>query len=341
MTEITCFVSPDCSYGVVKRFIDGAADTLDCCQFQLSNPRIVELFSSALKRGVNIRMLIGEYHIDDQKLKVQRRATDELNTLGADITIGPQKKPTEFHGRFLVADSSRVMIHTFALTDRGVDRDIIGNRELGIVVEGSEQFTSSVIDVFKSLCGDDEGTPHDIKSGGRNYSPKQHGGFELKWKEQCFKLDDNDSKPVFLCGRADASEFFDDQLELLNSISGDIDIYMQYIDIAEENHRSKKLMKILEGRVDAGHRIRILTQKGNDNERNDETQALCDVRGISHKFHPQKLHAKAILLPEAVILQTKDWVKYSVNSWDCGVLIQSAPIAAYFKKIFQYDWDIQ
>ena len=334
---IRCFVAPEYSFDELAEFIQSASHSIEGCQFQLSSPPIVELLGGAIRRNVRVSLLVGEYNIDSKKLKEQREFVGWLSQLGAEIKLAPQVQPNAFHARWLCADRRRILLHTFALTDRALpntDRrqDRTGNRDFGVIFSDNNELLDATSSAWASLRQEPSGVPMPLVLPRTIYDPP-----EVPPTGRIFEpfVCESGTKSRFLWGSGREGDYFNAQFRLLESSSDDVAVYMQYFDL--DAPESQKLTQMLGQRVRSGQTARVLTQR--DSTRKD-LSARLNALGIQHRIHFTKLHAKMILTPKAVILQTKDWIVEAVEEWaDCGVIIQNEAVAAYFKKIFDYDWD--
>jgi len=335
--SIRCFAAPEHSFDEVANFIRAAEISIEGCQFQISSPPIVEVFAEALRKKVRLSLLIGEYDIDSKKLHEQRELIGWLSQLGAEIRLAPQKHPNHFHARWLCADQNRILLHTFALTERAMPntypiQERTGNRDFGVVICNDETVLKAVSVTLENLTRISPGIPMPIALPLKNYTPPP-----IPSAGRLFEplLVDYAVKSDFIWGTGRQGNYFSSQFELLESSQEDTLVYMQYFDFEEPE--SQRLVDILSQTSKSGHIVRFLTKRSS---RGQELTSRFAELGIQHREHFTSLHAKMIIRPKTVILQTKDWMGQTVKDWaDCGVILNNATVAHYFRTVFDYDWD--
>ncbi|MDI6916748.1 MAG: phospholipase D-like domain-containing protein [Thermoplasmatales archaeon] len=170
--NVTCFVSPDSSYGTIVNEIDNAKESIYISVYQLTSMDIAEHLVSASKRNVAIKVLLegmpafwnmtnvnGTYY--EQNPYPYREAYAEkyiakiLYENGTEVRfmINDDKQDIHdryryVHNKFIVVDNSSVIISSENLKQTGIPTDnSYGNRGWGVVVR-NKNVSKYFSDVF-------------------------------------------------------------------------------------------------------------------------------------------------------------------------------------------------
>ncbi|MBT3784536.1 DUF1669 domain-containing protein [bacterium] len=113
----------------IINFLSRAKKTIDGCFFEIRDPRLVEAFLSAHKRGIEIRLLIDSnyfYLRDKETLEIDysKRNPNIIPLLEAGINIREDNKRTALmHNKFCIVDGYWVWTGSYNLTERGSQKN--------------------------------------------------------------------------------------------------------------------------------------------------------------------------------------------------------------------------
>jgi len=155
--NLTCFVSPDCSYEAITNELAHAQHSIDINMYEFTHPFLCKALTNALKRGVEVRLFLEGSPvggISEEECFLLNR----LHTYGADIRfiVSDQEKdiyaryPFD-HGKYLIIDNKTVIVESCNWAKTGVPVDpSFGNREWGIIIRNA-----TIAATYRTIYEDD------------------------------------------------------------------------------------------------------------------------------------------------------------------------------------------
>lgn len=357
--SITTFISPDCSYEVIKRYVQNATTNIAFNIYEFSNPFLCDLLIDALKRQVQVRIFLEGSPIggisEEEQIILNR-----LHTYGADIRFIIQNVTNDIyarypfdHAKYLVIDDHIVIVESCNWVNTGIPTDTsYGNREWGIVVDNCTiaQYVLSVFQddwdpqrcdsvSFQEMKFDmpisSSVTQRNIYHG--NYIPQfqsiTHDGY-------C------NITPVF---SPDTS--LEAILQMIDSARETIFIEQLYIYRDWNDQRSPLVEKLVE-KAQQGIDIWILMNYnpayGPSNNNCNETKEYLELYGVNVRYLYSNwsiftnLHNKGMIIDNtSVLISSINWNENSLmNNREAGIIIECEPIASYYAEVFFFDWNL-
>ncbi|MDI6810857.1 MAG: phospholipase D-like domain-containing protein, partial [archaeon] len=144
-SDVTAFVSPDCSFFVLQQEMNQASSSLYLNLYEFDNPFLMDVLVDALKRGVNVCLLLEGSPvggIKDEELYIAAKIKERGGT------VRLSHDPFLNHAKYAVIDNKTLIVMTENWKTTGVPTNSsFGNRGWGIVLK-NEVVANYFKDVF-------------------------------------------------------------------------------------------------------------------------------------------------------------------------------------------------
>jgi cardiolipin synthase len=349
--SVTTFVSPDCSYPVIRDAIQRSTRSILINAYEFSHPGIARLLVEAHARGVEVTVLLeggpvggitAEEHCALSLLQESGIALYKMESQGDD-----HAKYRFNHAKYMVLDTVAVLITSENFNEHGFPSPgEQGNRGWGVYIEDpfvaayfSNVFTWDIqggdITPFVPTPSSDCG----IEESGEPY-PSRFQPLRVE------------NVTVTTVLSPDTSDLVRD---LIEGGRVQIEIEQAYI-----NNVSTSLHPFLEAAMNAsrtGAAVRVLLDSYwfnvNEEQDNDEMVELANRigRGEGIPFTarlarlegqgPEKIHNKGVIVDGGrVLVSSINWNEQSpFYNREAGVILDHPAVAAYYLEVFEEDWD--
>lgn len=350
--EITAFVSPDSSHGVLEDFLSGAVSSVCLVSYTFSSPQIMDLLIGAGARGVDVTLLLEDEPVNGIE---SEEILCELQKAGVSVLL--YKGRLGFlHSKYIIKDNSSVLVSTenFGLSGYPKNNNF-GNRGWGAVVDDQkvverflETHSKDTEDVEVFVCNLGEYKISYYSPSG-NYRP----GFPRKEYE---------SQDVsFLSAPEDA---IGSVLDLISSANESIYLEQFYIykywgprKTGSVEKTPNQFLEAVVERARQGVKVKILLdsywyniEKGNPVSNYHTVEylnQLAETEGLDlearlvelDKKAFKKIHAKGMIVDNrSVLVSSVNWNENSpTNNREVGVVI-TGEAAGYYTGVFLADW---
>ncbi|MCK4444052.1 MAG: lamin tail domain-containing protein, partial [Thermoplasmata archaeon] len=367
--SIVAFSSPDTSYDVIVREIEGAEDSISINVYEFTNKDIANALLSALARGVSIRILLDGSPVGGVKT-TETEVLDILSQNGAAVRLlkGDESQDihsryTFNHGKYALLDGDTTIVCSENWGDSGIPaNNRTGNRGWGMLVRAEE-----VHDYFEMIFESDWNPQsrdsvayQQVRTGIVTSEPVEDiptsyeyvGAFPDFSKTGSFRVRPAISPDTSL-----------DESTVLNMIrSADEELLVEQFYIRPNWGSDKSMMNpYLEEVVKAARRgiqvYVLLDSSWYNTERDDPydndnvvayLNALNDGEGLpiqaklinSNSHGYLKLHNKGLIADgEEVLISSINWNKNSITSnREIGIIVYDADVASFYRELFFYDW---
>ena len=343
--RVTLFVSPDCSHEVITDVIRDADESILLSMYEFTSVSLAEALADAEHRGVEVTILMEGGPVggisDSEKgvLNYLSRNGAEIFTIESEGNLPARYR--YLHTKYLVADGEVTVVLSENFKDSGIPASGYGNRGWGAAVEDS-----GVAEYFTEVFADDL-AGYDIYRWVEGSEPLP----ETAQAEKAVTI----FKPVTV-GNVQVTPVISPDTSflvgnVLDSAKYSVDIQQAYI--AHYPDSENPWLAVALRAAEAGAEVRIQLDGmyyNTDSEAdNDEIAASVNRRGLENlqakiltdREGILKLHNKGFIIDdETVLISSINWNYNSpTNNREAGLLLESEEAAAYYTRVFSYDWD--
>ena len=343
--KITLFVSPDCSHEVITGVIEEAEEEILLSMYEFTSVSLAQSLADAEERGVEVTILMEGGPVGGMS-KEEKGVLNYLTKNGAEVfTIESEGKlPARYrylHTKYLIADQTTTVVLSENFKDSGVPESGYGNRGWGAAVEdaGVAAYFREVFDA--DLAG------YDIYCWTAGSEPLPEESTESEGI-RLFKSKTIENVKVTPVISPDTSFLIGDALA---SAVSSIDIQQAYISHYPDSENPWLAAAVSAAEAGAEVRIQLDGMYYNTDSEADNDEIAADVnrKGLEN-LHAKiltdregilKLHNKGAIVDERIVLISSiNWNYNSpTNNREAGLLIESEEAAAYYTRVFSYDWD--
>src|SRR5690349_21680300 len=175
-TELVAYASPDSTWAVTKRLLDGAQHSILVGIYDFKADYVLQTLKDALGRGVTVTMML-----DLDGRTGEREQFDELATAGATCVPAPScasdraRYFASSHEKVIVIDDTWTMVQSGNWTDHSIPRNdvdggdlaswVTGNRDMGVAVR-SPALAKAFSKVLRADIALEEDAPAPQAAGG-------------------------------------------------------------------------------------------------------------------------------------------------------------------------------
>jgi len=353
-TEVTAFVSPDCSYEVLESLISGSDESIHLNVYELAKSGIADLIAESSSAGVDVKVLLEGSPVGGV-CDSEYAAVNTVQNSGGEVRMmltenGNSHAPYRYdHAKYLVSDGERLLVASENFGETGFpEPGYNGNRGWGIVIDDE-----GVSDYFDTVF------THDF-SGGWSGAPESYPGVSEETDSSGYYGEYNSVfKPEKFNGVAVTPVISPDTSYLIEDmISGakrSVEIEQAYI----KNWSSGRNPYLEEaiGAARRGASVRIILDSyyynvdGDDD--NDEMAAyinsIADTESLNLEARlaktgygmPVKIHNKGVIVDsEEVLISSVNWNENSPQmNREAGIIAEGSEIAGYYRDVFSHDWE--
>ena len=343
--EVILFVSPDCSHEVVTTVIREAEDSILLSMYEFTSVSLAEEIADAERRGVAVTILmeggpVGGISAEEKGvLNYLERAGAEVFTIESEGNLPARYR--YLHTKYLVADGEVTVVLSENFKDSGIPKSGFGNRGWGAAV-----YDKGVANYFTAVFEDDL-AGYDIYQWTAGTEPLPEEGSSEK-AVSIFKPKTVKNVKVTPVISPDTSYLVGDALD---SAKISIDIQQAYISQYPDSENPWLAAAVHAAEEGAEVRIQLdgMYYNTDSDADNDEIAASVNRRGLEN-LHAKiltghegilKLHNKGFVIDkETVLISSINWNYNSpTNNREAGLLLESEEAAAYYSRVFSYDWD--
>ncbi|MHA1218088.1 MAG: phospholipase D-like domain-containing protein [Candidatus Heimdallarchaeaceae archaeon] len=329
ITNITTFVGPDNAHVIVINSIKNAQLTFYLEVYTLSSESLVNELIAAHVRGVTVIVQLSDDRVNSYEDEYTEEAAWRLDNAGIDV-YWTSSSFTFTHAKFWIVDSQEVYVYSGNWAPSSIPESPKArtNREMGFIFNDA-----AIASYFEDVFIDDGliSTAYDSAIGhtGNLQAPETSGTYEHPFNETTTFVEYAEVTPIF-----SPDNSFELLSNLIQSATTSIDLELQYI---------KFDCDLLYDVIDAALRgvsIRVLIPEP-DSSTGNVTETLINS-GVQVKFFKGMYdHNKYVSVDgETVQVSSINWSNNSIeNNREAGAIVKNANVAAYFKTVFNFDWD--
>lgn len=364
-TKIITYASPDSTFAITKKLIDGATRSILIGIYDFSAPHVKEVVLQALARGVKVSLMLDVDTDEEQGL------FDELSALGVDAVPAPScasQNDNKFfrssHEKVIVIDGEWSLIQSgnyssnscpFNVVDGGDPEAFApGNRDTGLAISSKPlaRFFTKILrsDMDLELSG-----PEAARTGPTFVEPAAFlvEAAPKKTPSKLFKSKTHTlSAPLRIQPVLSPDNYMAFVPDRLRAARRSILIQQQYIR-SEQSLITTLLRAIAEAQTEAPNLdVRILLGKifsARDLPKEkrsltilEETCGLKLGRNIRYVNTTRLIHChnKMVLVDgKGVLVSSQNWSNAAVSeNREAGIWLEHKPICNYFTNIFETDW---
>ena len=344
--KVTLFVSPDCTYDVLMDVIKNASSTIDISMYEFTHPDIAKALADAVSRGVSVRLFIEGGPVGGIS-NAEKGLLDYLDKAGVKVyTISSTDNlPARYrfvHAKYLIADSYVTVVLSENFKESGVPRPgQSGNRGWGAAV-----YDTGVADYFSSVFTADIGGYDVSRRTAGTYSLPNYLSAEAYTPVfEPLTVYNVDVTPVFA---PDTSSLIGDTLAKASSSVVIQQAYITKYPGTDEHPWLTLAAKAAKSGADVRIQLDGMYYNTQDDGDNDELAADINRAGLpnlkaqilSGREGIVKIHNKGMIVDgKDVLISSINWNYNSANNnREAALIIESTEAAAYYTKVFDYDW---
>jgi len=347
---VTAFVSPDCSGEVFSRVFDSAERRIHVNVYEFTSPVLAEDLMKAKNRGADVLVLVEGGPVGGISPE-EKTVLWNLNTSGISVyqmaALPDAKAPYRFdHAKYVVIDRQSVLLTSENFKGSGIPVvGYRGNRGWGVHLEDP-----GLASYFDDLFAADLGLKNSIPVA---------GSFGINESLPATAYSPEFSSQRFFGATVTPVISPDTSYLITDLISGaqeSIEIEQAYI----TNESPTALNPYLAAAINASRRgvhVRVLLDSYwyNTEEENDNDEMVAVINRIAATEHLpleakcadldlnnlEKIHNKGVIVDgRSVLVSSINWNSNSPNfNREAGVIIRHSGVAAYFREVFEDDWN--
>lgn len=363
--DFIAYASPDSTYAVTRRLIDGAKNEILIGIYEFSAEYVKQLLLNAKQRGVKISIML------DVHLHQEQDLMDELTEIGFTMVPAPScsSKVIHYfsvsHEKVIIIDGIWCLVQSGNYSNNSIpfnEKDggdpahfVTGNRDMGVAIKSAElcTFFSELLDRDMKLELDAVAAEVEVVEIEALPDPKLVEAVPETLPVKFFPSKTfTPGRPIRVTPILTPDNYMDVIPELLASAKKSILIENQYIRSLQDH-----VIKLLEAIAEAKGKnsaldVRIILGKlfgEKDVPKEEENIATlkekygllldANIRYIdtSRFVH---CHNKLIIVDEAqVLISSENWSETAVfTNREAGVVMDFPEIAKYYSEIFESDW---
>lgn len=364
-SDLTAFVSPDCSLEVVLEIIRSAERSIRLCSYELSSSAVCEALMDAVARGVRVKVLVDGAPaggMDDRQvicLSVLSEAGADVSAVNGNLSRRIVQHLGPLHSKYMVVDSERSVVLSENFVESGLPVDRLnGNRGWGVSIHSPE------VSAYLSRLFDSDARPSRPDVAPWPTDARFLRGAELP-PRPIAEHSEGPLRPFVSASGAHVTvvpspdgsataPFL--QPVLRRACSMDVEQFQ--VDLLWENRWTKKasvnpLLDAMAAAMREGTEVRMIFDSSWFNvEGNrpamDYMGAIASAdsresgfRSICNGSPVSVVHNKgAIIDGSTVLVSSNNWgVSSFARNRELAVLIASSEVSAYFRRAFDMDWE--
>lgn len=342
-------VSPDCSFRLIRDALNDAQNTIDLYIYNLSAEHLLNLLQAAKGRGVTVRIM---YDVMDTR----GNEKDKIRQLDVETKEAPssgrRKVFTVCHQKFAVIDEKALLIGSANWAASAIPEVNLpgrfkkGNREWLAHIEDED-----VAEWFANLFQADWEIPELESPQGAvelEESPILEG-IETRFAavtipEEIFDIEsfDGDNSDIKITPILSPENYFKTVCDLIRNAQTSIDIEQQYI-VAGGSKTQALIEELAARKNEVEIRIIISPAFKKNWDKSIETLEAADLLDCTRAINLDSfthLHNKGVLVDgKFTIVTSTNMSENSITqAREAGLLIESAEIGGYYKKVIDVDW---
>ena len=358
-TSVTTFVSPDCSFTVLKSELDNASSSLYLNLYEFDNIKLLEPILDALRRGVRVCLLMEGRPVGGMEDK-ERYIAEQIASNGGTVRFAHDRFLN--HAKYAIIDNKTLILMSENWKYTGVPYDrTYGNRGWGIVIKNR-----MIAHYFMDLFLDDLQRANADTNTETDASLSWGMGMKMNSKSQMEKeIPGGYYTPVFKPHTMTTNftvipVLAPDSALSLRTILQMIRNAKRYIHVelfSVAMYWGDEPNPFISALVEAARRgcdVEILLDskylEGDNN--NDEVVSELNriARSSSLSLEAKladlgssglaKIHNKGLVVDgKKVLISSLNWNAHSIYNREAGVIIDNSAIASFYDQVFLYDWN--
>jgi phosphatidylserine/phosphatidylglycerophosphate/cardiolipin synthase-like enzyme len=342
--DVRAAVSPDCSFELLKDFVELAQSELIVYIYNVSAPHILNLLAAAKQRGVAIRIMYDAKDTAGDEVK-------KLKDLKVELKVAPSRDPRRIfdvcHQKFAVADGKVVLFGSANWAESSIPNRLPGKKRR----KGNREWLLRIDDKpiarwYRTLFEADWQIP---EIGG---APS----FEIEAIEAtrvAVPFDPPLDLPVKHFSALSGSitplvspdNYFAEVKKIIDGAKKRVYVQQQYIKGGASAPSIDKLCKSVAARAAAGVEVRIIVSSRFASGWSSSKDTM-KAHGLIDKLKAINLdtfvhcHNKGVIADDNVVVSSTNWSENSVRrAREAGALIKSKDLGLYFASAFDDDWE--
>lgn len=361
--EMIAYASPDSTYAVTRRLLDGARKSILIGIYDFSADYMKELLLNAMQRGVKVALKL------DVDGDVEQEVFDELERFGCESVLAPSCASNAVsyfpssHEKVIVIDGKWTLIQSgnyskasipFNEVDGGdPDHFVKGNRDMGIAIfsQPLAKFFTKVLRGDMKLQLDAEGA----EALARRHRPEPDlvEAVPARLPVKLFPGKSfNSEQRIRVTPILTPDNYMDVIPEFIESARKSIYIENQYI--RGKHAHIIKLLSSIKKAKDHHPQLDVRIILGKLFGRDDVVKEQENVKILKRDFglvlgkniryidtsRFVHCHNKLIVVDEkAALVSSQNWSNTGVGTnREAGIILHHPPIARYYSEIFESDW---
>jgi len=375
---ITTAVSPDCGLDTLNKFLDATKSSLVIGMYDFTSGLILSTFEKELTGTRALQMVLDNPPLNHTANQSDPETMQTLQeALGArfqfnwalernDIHVNAWVFPSAYHIKVIVRDGNAVWLSSGNLNNSNEpDLDAPAkteDRDWHVVVENqkvAQTFSAYIQNDFRVASEHQADAPDDVQSAVRRANLKLAQNVNPpppplplaaaptgQTKPQTFQKAEVKITPLLTpddLPNSQQGQYVSHMLGLIDSAKTSLDIQLQYIEVPRDDGAGdlKNLLLAVKALVDGGVvKVRLLQSLQYGEKWAEQMRSMPDIDLTSVMRLQPNVHNKGFVIDsQKVVVSSQNWSQAGIReNRDAGLIIESAPIAQYFEKVFVSDW---
>jgi phosphatidylserine/phosphatidylglycerophosphate/cardiolipin synthase-like enzyme len=365
--QITAFASPDSTFAVTKRLLDGAKKSIEIGIYDFSAPYVATLLKDAMARRVKVTLMLDTDHV-----KGEDEVFRDLKRSGATCVSAPscasENKSAHFfrssHEKVIVIDGEVCIVQSGNYSNNSIPLNVLdgkagthfrtGNRDMGVAMQSKAmaKFLTTILDDDMKL---ELNTPEVLAMAAAALPPPPMlveaapaKRPDKLFSSKTFSL----NKPLTVQPILSPDNYMQIIPDILKAAKNSVLIEQQYIHSADppvaqllhaiadaQKGKPKFDVRIVLGKIFsnkdlAKEKVNLANIEAKYGLKTSANIRYVDTTRLVH------CHNKLIIVDgETVLVSSQNWSKAAVTeNREAGLLFKHPGVASYFTDIFEVDW---
>jgi phosphatidylserine/phosphatidylglycerophosphate/cardiolipin synthase-like enzyme len=374
---ITTAVSPDCGLDTLDRFLAATKSSLVIGMYDFTSGPILDTFGEVLKGGRTLQMVLDNPALNPTASQSDPETVQTLQgELGGrfhfewalernDRHVNAWEFPSAYHIKVIVRDGTATWLSSGILNNSNEpDLDAppkTEDRDWHVIVENqkiAETFSAFIQHDFQVASQHQAEAPDDVQSAVRRSMlkladsanplqppPLSFAPRAVQAKSQTFQNQSLTITPLLTPDNFPTSkdgQYLSEMLALMKSARKSLDFQLRYVEVPKDDDPGdlKNLLLAIKALVDGFVKVRVMQSLQFGEKWAEQMGSMPDIDLTSVMKLQPNVHNKGFVIDsEKVVMSSRNWSGQGVRlNRDAGMIIESAPIAQYFEKVFDADW---
>jgi len=349
-TSVTTFVSPDCSFTVLKSELDNASSSLYLNLYEFDNIKLLEPILDAMRRGVHVYLLMEGRPVGGMEDK-ERYIAEQIASNGGTVRFAHDRFLN--HAKYAIIDDKTLILMSENWKYTGVPYDrTYGNRGWGIVIKNrmiAHYFMDLFLDDLQRANADTAFVFRGMNSKSQMEKEIPRGYYTPVFKPHTMTTNFT-VIPVLAPDSALSSRTI---LQMIRNAKRYIHVELFSVAMYWGDEPNPFISALVEA-ARRGCDVEILLDSKYLEGDNNNDEVVSELNRIARSSNLSleakladlgssglaKIHNKGLVVDgKKVLISSLNWNAHSIYNREAGVIIDNSAIASFYDQVFLYDWN--